>query len=241
MDDFATLPGGIYLGSDRKEAVDADQLFPPGAFDNLILTFGGNDSVDAGRGDDLVFLGGGNDTADGGRGNDTLLGEGGNDQIAGGNGSDFVSGDDGNDTLSLGSGDDTVDGGRGHDQVFGAEGNDLLSGGGGHDLISGGAGDDTIYGDDGNDTLSGDSGADVFLFESGFGKDVVLGFEKGVDTLAIERNINGLDITSPADLLPYIGGKGVEATISLGNDTIRLVGVTKADLIANIGDYVKIV
>jgi Ca2+-binding RTX toxin-like protein len=241
MDDFATLPGGIYLGTNQANSVDADSLFPPGVFDNLILTFGGRDSVAAGQGDDAVLLGKGNDTALGGDGKDTLLGEDGNDRLSGDGGDDLAIGDDGQDTIALGGGNDVGFGGRGQDVLSGGDGDDVLSGGSGHDLVSGGRGADTLYGDAGNDTLSGEGGADVFVFESGFGKDVVLGFEKGVDTLAIEANINGLDITDPSDLLPYIGGNAGAATIDLGGDTIRLVGVSKADLIANIGDYVKIV
>jgi Ca2+-binding RTX toxin-like protein len=241
MDDFATLPGGIYLGTNQANEVDADSLFPPGVFDNLILTFGGRDSVAAGEGDDIVLLGKGKDTASGGEGDDILAGEDGNDILIGDAGNDTAAGGTGRDTITLGDGNDVGTGGQGDDLLSGGDGKDVLVGGAGDDVVSGGKGADTLEGGFGDDSLSGDAGSDVFLFESGFGKDVVLGFQKGQDTIAIEENINGLDITDPSDLLPYIGGNAAAATITLGGDTIRIVGLSKADLIANIGDYVKIV
>jgi Ca2+-binding RTX toxin-like protein len=241
MDDFATLPGGIYLGTNQGNHVDADSLFPPGVFDNLILTFGGRDGVKGGQGDDTILLGKGKDAADGGAGHDTMFGEQGHDLILDDAGNDVALGGDGHDTIALGAGNDVIGGNRGNDVLSGGDGDDVISGGDGHDTIFGGAGADTIHGDAGNDSLAGGEGADVYVFGSGFGKDVVLGFEKGVDTIAIEHGINGLAINSAADLVPYVGGNAAAATINLGGDTIRIVGLSKADLIANIGDYVKIV
>lgn len=222
MADFATLPGGIYMGSDGNESVIADDLFPRGIFDNLILTFGGNDTVKAGRGFDVVDLGDGNDRGIGGNNDDTMLGGNGNDQLDGGQGRDVLDGGAGADLISGGQGDDALDGGAG---------NDIIDGGDGKDLIVGGAGDDM---------LSGGKGQDVFLFESGFGKDVVLDFQKG-DTIAIEANINGSGISKASDLAAYVSGSGNTSTITIGDDTIRLVGVSKADLLQNLNDYVKIV
>lgn len=241
MDDFATLPGGIYLGTEGDDVVNASTAFPPGVFDNLILTFGGDDSVNAGAGADEVLLGEGDDTGVGGSGADVILGEDGDDLLIGNAGRDTLEGDDGEDVLDGGRGDDVLGGGDGDDIAAGGAGRDVVDGGDGNDILRGEAGNDTVVGGAGNDTLSGGSGKDVFVFESGFGKDVVLGFQKGVDTLEIEANINGLPITSAADLAGYVGGSASSATITLGADTIRLVGVSKADLLANLNDYVKIV
>jgi len=241
MDDFATLPGGVYLGSDQSELVDAGQGFPPNAFDNLILTFGGNDSVLAGAGDDQVLLGDGDDIAEGGTGDDVILGEAGNDRVLGGNGNDVLSGDEGRDSLDGGNGDDGLEGGDGDDVLVGGNGDDALAGGAGSDVIAGGNGRDVIEGGAGDDVLSGGRGSDVFVFESGFGKDVVLDFQKGVDVLEIQANINGLPIGSAADLSGYITGNAVSSTITLNGDTIRLVGVSVSDLRDNLDSYVKIV
>jgi Ca2+-binding RTX toxin-like protein len=240
MDDFATLPGGIYIGGPGANLVNADTDIT-GGFDNLILTFGGRDTVNAGQGDDAVMLGKGDDVASGGSGNDTVLGEKGDDRIGGDAGDDVIEGENGKDTLDGGTGDDAISGGKQDDILAGGEGRDVLDGGDGDDLISGGAGNDTIVGGDGKDTLAGGAGKDVFVFESGFGKDVVLDFQKGVDKLEIQANINGLGIATPGDLAPYISGNAVSAEIKLGGDTIRLVGVSRNDLLSNLSDYVKIV
>lgn len=241
MVDYATLPGGIYMGSDGDEVVDADTLFSPGVFDNLILTFGGNDYVTGRNGNDTILLGEGNDTALGGQKDDVLLGEAGDDMLVGGQGKDTLVGGSGNDLLDAGDGHDLVDGGDGDDAIYGGDGHDLLYGGAGNDLIAGGEGHDTIIGGAGDDTLIADAGKDVFVFESGFGKDVVLGFQKGQDKLEIEAGINGLAITKASDVVAYIGGSAASPTITLGSDTIQLVGVSKDDLIAHINNYVKIV
>ncbi|HYZ33829.1 MAG TPA: hypothetical protein VE684_16290 [Crenalkalicoccus sp.] len=203
MDDFATLPGGIYVGTDGNDDVHANHDIP-GSFDNLILTFQGNDTVHAGLGNDVVVTDDGQDQIFGGAGNDTLLAGDGNDQVHGGGGADLILAGDG------------------QDQVTGDGGNDTLIGGGG------------------NDTLSGGDGHNEFVFESGFGKDVVMDFHSG-DLLAIQSNINGLSITSATDLVPHISGDASSSVITLGQDTIKLIGISKADLLGHLDQYVKIV
>jgi Ca2+-binding RTX toxin-like protein len=240
MDDFATLPGGVYIGGQDDNLVNADAQITD-SFDNFIFTFGGRDTVNAGQGDDVVSLGKGNDRADGGSGNDVIVGDKGRDTIAGGAGNDGVYGDDGDDQVDGGLGDDIVGGGDGQDVVNGGAGNDLVDGGAGHDVVIAGSGDDVVHGGDGHDQLTGGAGRDTFVFESGFGKDVVLDFQKGQDILQIEANINGLRITQPSDLARFVSGDATSAEIKLGGDTIRLVGVSRADLLGNLGDYVKIV
>jgi Ca2+-binding RTX toxin-like protein len=222
MDDFATLPGGIYVGGSGSNLIDADHDMP-GSFDNLILTFGGKDTVLAGLGDDTVSLGEGNDLAFGGGGSDRLFGDEGNDAMDGGTGNDLLDGDKGNDLLSGGAGDDALGGGRGNDLLAGGQGSDMLVGGEGHDILAGGAGQDS------------------FVFESGFGKDVVLDFQPGTDVLSIEAHINGLAISTAADLARHVSGDAISSTITLGSDTIKLVGVSKADLLGHLDQYVKIV
>jgi Ca2+-binding RTX toxin-like protein len=240
MDDFATLPGGVYIGGQDANQVNADEQITD-SFDNFIFTFGGRDTVNAGQGDDVVSLGKGDDRADGGSGDDVILGDKGRDTITGGTGNDGVFGDEGDDQVDGGLGDDTVGGGAGQDVVTGGAGDDLVDGGAGHDIVLAGSGDDTIFGGAGQDQLSGGSGRDTFVFESGFGKDVVLDFQRGQDMLQIEANINGLRITQPSDLARFVSGDATSAEIKLGGDTIRLVGVSRADLLGNLDDYVKIV
>jgi hypothetical protein len=70
---------------------------------------------------------------------------------------------------------------------------------------------------------------------------VVLDFKAGDDTLSIQSGINGLNITSAADLANYISGTNTTATITLGTDTIRLSGISAADLRSQLNEHVRIV
>ncbi|WP_158303940.1 tandem-95 repeat protein [Paramagnetospirillum magneticum] len=132
----------------------------------------------------------------------TLVGNAGNDDIIGTNGNDLLLGGKGgatyrfsgggcgsgggwsivqsdtNDVISAGAGDDVIYGDarlvNGNIQITGS-GNDVLDGGSGNDQIHGGAGNDTIIGGTGDDVMFGDQGNDTFLFDFGFGHDVVDG------------------------------------------------------------------
>jgi hypothetical protein len=74
MADFATMPGGLFFGGQGADLVNADGDIP-GGFGNLIVTFGGADTVFAGLGDDLVFGGKDDDALHGGGGFDVMFGE----------------------------------------------------------------------------------------------------------------------------------------------------------------------
>ncbi|KIL99445.1 Alkaline phosphatase [Paramagnetospirillum magnetotacticum MS-1] len=132
----------------------------------------------------------------GNSGNDDLFGTDGNDLLLGGKGGytyRYSGGSHGgnvggcgyslvdngtNDVISAGAGDDIIYGDakmvNGSIQVTGA-GNDILDGGAGNDQIHGGGGNDTITGGTGDDVMFGDQGSDTFLFDFGFGHDVVDG------------------------------------------------------------------
>ncbi len=103
------------------------------------------------------------DRMDGGAGNDSLYGGDGNDHLSGGEGNDYLYGENGNDTLIGGAGNDVLYGGS----------NDLLQGGEGNDTLNGDAGDDILDGGAGNDYLSGGVGSDTYLFDRGYGQDVI--------------------------------------------------------------------
>jgi Ca2+-binding RTX toxin-like protein len=170
---------------------------------------------------------------DGGAGNDVIGGLGGNDTLIGGAGNDVVFAGTGHDVV-LGQGD--------NDRLFGEEGNDALFGGDGADSLQGGIGNDTIMGGTGDDVLSGEGGSDAFAFDDGFGNDLIVGFQIGVDILQIASGINSLPIANPADLVALISNDGMgNAVITLGSDTITLQGISPADLTANIGTAVQIV
>src|SRR5262249_37948369 len=56
--------------------------------------------------------------------------------------------------------------------------------------------DDWVIGFEGDDTLSGGEGSDLFFFAGGYGSDVILDMQGGIDTVLVERNINGLDVNT---------------------------------------------
>ncbi|KJV07464.1 calcium-binding protein [Methylocucumis oryzae] len=134
-------------------------------------------------------------------GDDRLYGYDTADIIDGLNGNDGIYGLAGNDTLIGGNGDDVIDGGDGRDVIFGGNGNDVLAGGTGGDRLKGGDGNDRLYGGQG-DTLDGGAGDDTFesgegnelyLFEPGFGNDVIY-YADGGDTLQFGVGINANDL-----------------------------------------------
>ncbi len=133
--------------------------------DDLLVSFGGSDTINAGDGHDVVFGGGGDDALHGGAGDDYLHGGSGNDVIFGGEGNDIIDGGIGKDVLEGGAGDDliladindTVHGGSGNDTIDlrGLDGDSLdLS----NLLIDGGSEED---GTPGMDVLLADKGTDV--------------------------------------------------------------------------------
>ncbi len=124
----------------------------------------GNKIICTGKSSDNISAGKGNDTLDGGDGADNLNGEEDNDYISGGRGDDNLHGGDGNDSLYGGDGNDNIGGGAGSDKLYGEDGNDNIHGHSGNDYIDGGQG---------NDILSGFEGNDTYVFQKGYGHDIV--------------------------------------------------------------------
>lgn len=168
------------------------------------------------------FVGIGNATANlmtGGNGNDTLSGMGGNDQLVGG------------------SGNDTIDGGDGVDNLQGGIGDDVLFGGAGVDTLSGGTGNDRLNGQAGNDIMDGGTGNDIFAFSASFGQDRINGFDSNATGGQDYLDLSLLGITSSTFASNVaIGGSGGNTTVTIGADTITLVGVNSTTV--NIGDFV---
>lgn len=109
-----------------------------------------------------------------GDGDDRLSGNALDNHVIGGRGEDRVIGRAGLDRL---------EGGEGSDLLRGGSGDDLLKGGAQHDRLKGDRGSDSLDGGRGNDVLTGGAGADHFLFDSGFGADVITDFRTGQDRL----------------------------------------------------------
>jgi hypothetical protein len=181
---------------------------------------GGNDQIQGNLGNDILRGGAGQDGLLGEGGADFLYGDGDNDQLQGGEGNDYLQGGDGNDNLFGEGDDDTLRGGAGIDYVDGGVGNDYLFGGGdddslrgddnndwlygeaGNDLLQGDGGIDVLHGGPGDDQLSGGSGIDRFRFEVNNGKDVILDFEIGAETIEVSPELG------------FVNGAAVFATLT---------------------------
>jgi len=163
----------------------------------------------------------GADTLNGNAGADTLSGGDGADRLDGGDGADTLSGDAGADTLGGGAGADTLSGGEGADTLSGGDSADRLSGDAGNDTLNGGAGADTLAGGFGNDRMDGGAGDDIFVFDTDYGVDTIVGFDANPGGGQDLINLAAFGITA-ADF-------GSRVTITdTGNDTVIHIGVGEA-------------
>ena len=228
----ADEPTGIIFGT------PGDDVFLDGTGANdVINALTGNDIVRAGNGDDRIVagIGDGYDIYYGGAGSDTydlsattaaatvnFFGS----PIAIG-GTSFSS-QTGLDTLQE---IENVIGSSGGDRITGNGAANLFDGFSGNDTIDGFGGNDTIIGGAGNDSLRGGTGDDVFVFRSGFGKDLVGDFALGTPANHDTLDLRGLGFASVAAVLAATD-LGPNAVIHVGVDDITLSGVTKAQLAA---------
>ncbi|AYC33285.1 heme peroxidase [Pseudomonas cavernae] len=178
------------------------------------------------------MLGGaGDDSLNGGTGNDSLDGGAGNDSLNGGTGVDTLLGGTGDDALDGGTGDDLLVGGAGNDELAGGANNDALDGGDGDDMLDGGAGNDSVTGGAGNDIMLADSGNDIFVFGAGFGQDMIIGFDAvaggGQDLLNV-ASYGFTAVTFASNV--SIAADVADTLITIGGDSIRLVGVSAANV-----------
>ncbi|GAB6140152.1 hypothetical protein JCM14076_08810 [Methylosoma difficile] len=183
----------------------------------------------------------------GGNGNDTLIGDGSVNRLRGhlgddtyivndgdiiieGNagGTDSVFTDSNTFTLAAfvenltftGTGDFIGTGNDRANAINGGAGNDTINANGGNDMINGGAG---------NDVMDGGLGSDTFLFYpsvAGFGNDIINGFDAkaigGQDML----DISGLGISADTFASAVvITNDGFDTLVTIGTDTIQLIGV----------------
>lgn len=184
------------IGSAQSDGLRGD------AGNNQLIGLGGRDRMSGQGGDDLLRGGDDSDVLDGGGRNDQLFGGRGADILTGGAGADRLNGDQGDDALGGGLGDDRHNGGGGNDTINGGGGRDLLLGQAGNDRLFGGAGNDTLRGGSANDFLNGGGGADRFVFAPREGRDVIDGFQDGLDKILILGPVNsfaGLNVSQSGD------------------------------------------
>ena len=240
-------------------SANVENLILRSGFGNINGTGNASDNVLTGNeGANLLSGTGGNDTLEGGAGNDTLQGGLGVDLMTGGTGDDLYLvnvtddvvvelADEGIDTVDSaanytlsanvenlilrngqgninGTGnasDNVLTGNAQANQLLGLDGNDTLIGNGGNDTLNGGAGDDSMVGGAGND---------IFVFGSGFGQDVITGFDSapagGQDLLDISAlGITAGNFAANVSVSAIVGGGTL---IGIGADSITLVGVNSA-------------
>jgi Ca2+-binding RTX toxin-like protein len=115
------------------------------------------------------------------------------------------------------------------DTIKGGGGNDRINGGGGNDVLNGGAGNDSLIGGTGNDFLTGGPGNDTFVFQPGFGNDVITDFSPGTlanhDTIELHSVPGMHNFTQVVAHAAVVGGH-VVISDTLG-DTFALSSVHK--------------
>lgn len=199
----------------------------------------GNDTLTGLTGDDFASGGDGNDRILGGDGADSLYGDAGVDNIDGGAGNDVVVGGTESDVLRGGTGLDSLYGGTGNDKLYGGDDADQLSGDDGNDQLFGEAGGDNLFGDAGRDTLTGGAGADWltggasndrFVFDTGFGDDIVYDFQDGVDRLAFS-GIVGVTGVANLSISQIAWGPGVATLVAVaGQGTVVVVDIAATNI-----------
>ncbi len=143
-----------------------------------------------------------------------------------------ISGGKGNDRISNWGGAASMVGGGGNDSIWGDAGNDTLSGGSDNDRLYGDAGNDLLKGGTGNDSLWGGDGSDTFIYSSGDGKDVILGFDSG-DLLQITGAFTASYNISKKEIYFNVGSTtkaitltdfGSTTTFHVNSDTYQISG-----------------
>ena len=100
----------------------------------------------------------------------------------------------------------------------------------GDNTLYGVDGEDVLTGYDGNDTMTGGTGGDNFLFTEGFGKDVIIDFEHGLDLIGFVA-IKGLN--DVGDVLARLDQHGADVWIETKDGRLILESVDATTLDAS--------
>jgi Ca2+-binding RTX toxin-like protein len=210
-----------------------------------------------------VTGGNGGDTITGRAGVNVLSGGGGADRFIAqiGDGNDTINGDGGADTYDLSGttagatittvsassaqiGSDTLSsienfiGSQGGDVIAVNGGPNVIDGQGGADNINAGGGADTVIGGAGDDTINGGTGNDTLVFGAGFGNDTIIGFDAlpgggGQDIIRLEASLGVTGANFGANVAISSVNAGADTLITIGGNTITLLGVASTDVTIN--------
>lgn len=129
--------------------------------------------------------------------------------------------------LTLIGSDDTDGNGNGGDNI--------LHGNGGNNSLDGKGGADDLFGGKGNDKLYGRAGTDEFHFATGGDHDKIMDFN-AMDSDKID--FSGWDaVDSFTKVKAHAVNQGADVLITAGDDSVLIVGMHKADLVAGFFDF----
>jgi Ca2+-binding RTX toxin-like protein len=228
-----TGPFSVIVGNDEgQETTGVSDT------ENLIIGFGGKDTIHGTANSDTIFGGAGDDTIDGGSGAspDVINGGADIDTVTYVNSTEGV-------TVSLGGGGvggdadgdtltdvENLTGSNSTDALTGNGDANVISGLGDGDNINGGAGNDTLIGGAGNDTINGGGGENDTVVFSGVRADYVITLNNNRYTIADTRTegSDGTDTVSDIDSFRF-GGIDGESKDAAGFDLNPTVKVEIAD------------
>jgi len=151
----------------------------------------------------------------------TQTGTAGNDALNGTAAADALNGLAGDDTINGLNGNDTLDGGDGFDSILGGSNDDVLTGGAGNDTLNGGDQADTLTGGTGDDLLIGGQRNDVYVFGTGFGRDIIDeddGWSARSGTDRVEMAAASTDVSI------YTQGDDIIIAVNGTSDQLRMIG-----------------
>ena len=110
----------------------------------------------------------------------------------------------------------------------------ILIGNSGANKLIGDAGNDTLDGMAGADNLTGGAGADIFVFKTGYGKDIVTDFAAGAAGTDVLDLALGSSFDTVAEVLAAAAQVGANTVITIdATTTLTLQNVQKAALVAD--------